>query len=55
MINRRTARLSVRRHYSSEDIMFLLAEGKNSTCSRLDPLLPFIFKVHYMKARIMSY
>ena len=50
------AKFAGHRHCGSGgDVMFLVVEEQDSTCSRLNPLLLFISKRHGLKARDISY
>ena len=46
MISHHLAEFGVHRHCGSGDMMYLVVEGKDSTCPRLNPQLPFILKEH---------
>ena len=53
-ISQHHAKFFGHRHCYSGDIMFLLVEEEDSTCSRLNPALLFIPKGHGLKAHDMS-
>ena len=48
MVSHHSAKFGDHRHYVSKNIMFLVVEGQDSTCPRLDPLLLFISKARDM-------
>ena len=48
MIGYHPAKFGDNRHCGSGDLMFVVVEGQDSTCSRLDPPLRFISKAHGM-------
>ena len=48
MINHHSAKFGLHRHCGSGDMVFVVAEGQDSTCACLDPPLLFIYKVHGM-------
>ena len=61
MVSHHAAKFGDHRHCVSGDIMLLVAEDKNSRCSRFNPPLPFnppllfIFKGHGLIADGISY
>ena len=48
MIGYHPAKFGDNRHCGSGDLMFVVVEGQDSTCPRLDPPLLFISKAHGM-------
>ena len=46
MVSHHPAKFGGHRHSASGDIMFLVVERHDSTCSRLNPPLLFISKAH---------
>ena len=55
MVSYHLVKFGGHRHCGSGDIMLLLAEGKNSRCSRFNPPLLFISKGHGLKVHDISY
>ena len=54
MVSHHPAKFGDHGHCGSED-MFLVAEKKDSRCSRFNPPLLFISKGHGLKAHAISY
>ena len=48
MVSHHPAKFGGHRHCGSGDTMFLVVEGQDSTCPRLNPPLLFISKAHGM-------
>ena len=55
MVSHHPAKCGGHKHCGSGDIMFLVAEEKNSKCSRFSSSLMFICKGHGLKAQGISY
>ena len=55
MISHHPALFGGHRCCDNGDIMFLIVEGQDSTCSGLDPPLMYISKAQSMKVHGMSY
>ena len=55
MVSNHPTKFGGHRHWGSEDIMFLVVEEEDSRCSRFNPPLLFISKVHDLKAHSKSY
>ena len=55
MVSHHPERFGDHRHCGSVDIMFLVAEEKNSRCLRFNPLLLFAFEGHGLKAHGISF
>ena len=55
MITHHHAKCDGHSHCGGGDIMFLVVEEQDSTCSRLNPSLLFISKGRDLKAQGMSY
>ena len=53
MVSHHAAKFGGHRHCGSGD-MFLVVEGEDSSCSRLNPPLLFISKGHGLTAHIIS-
>ena len=55
MVSHHLAKFGSHSHCGSGDVMFLLVERQDCTCSRFNPPLLFICKRHGLKAHGISY